>query len=401
MSTSTLPRGDSPLSKRPKLSSSTSPLIGTHSGHFHADEALAVFLLRLLPAYHTSPLVRTRDASILTQCDVVVDVGGEYDAVRHRYDHHQREFTTTFPGRATKLSSAGLVWLHFGRAIVAAVTGLEGEKEAADVETLFQRIYTEFVEAFDANDNGISVYDTAALTSASIAPRFSDRGFSLASAVNRFNHTWSLPESAPFPSIPPSTPACIAPSSLATPDPDAPAKETEIRDPQATEDSHFLHASTFVGTQFLLALHDAHKAWLPARALVRAAYANRKSVHPSGKVLELPHRDGGLPWADHLYEVEAEASEAEGSKEGAQVLYVLFPESGAADSKWRIRSVSVQNGGFVNRKDLPDGWKGVRDGELEKVSGVEGAVFVHASGFIGGAKTREGVKEMARLSVEA
>ncbi|KAG9819245.1 hypothetical protein KCU78_g20589, partial [Aureobasidium melanogenum] len=44
--------------KRVKMSG---PLIGTHSGHFHADEALAVYLLRLLPTYSDSTLVRTRD----------------------------------------------------------------------------------------------------------------------------------------------------------------------------------------------------------------------------------------------------------------------------------------------------------------------------------------------------
>ena len=37
--------------------------------------------------------------------------GAEYDASKHRYDHHQRQFTTTFDDQhtVTKLSSAGLV----------------------------------------------------------------------------------------------------------------------------------------------------------------------------------------------------------------------------------------------------------------------------------------------------
>lgn len=40
-------------------------------------------------------------------------------------------------------------------------------------------------------------------------------------------------------------------------------------------------------------------------------------------------------------------------------------------------------------------WKGSRDADLEKESGVVGAIFVHISGFIGGAKTRNGVMHMA------
>ena len=33
------------------------------------------------------------------------------------------------------------------------------------------------------------------------------------------------------------------------------------------------------------------------------------------------------------------------------------------------------------RLSLPAAWRGVRDSELEKVSGVKGAIFVHASGI--------------------
>ncbi|KAI7299988.1 hypothetical protein KC315_g17377, partial [Hortaea werneckii] len=47
-----------PEAKRVKMSN---PVIGTHNGHFHADEALAVFLLRLLPQYRNASLIRTRD----------------------------------------------------------------------------------------------------------------------------------------------------------------------------------------------------------------------------------------------------------------------------------------------------------------------------------------------------
>lgn len=32
--------------------------IGTHSGVFHADEALACFMLKLLPEYHNAQILR-------------------------------------------------------------------------------------------------------------------------------------------------------------------------------------------------------------------------------------------------------------------------------------------------------------------------------------------------------
>ncbi|POI24435.1 hypothetical protein CIB84_011814, partial [Bambusicola thoracicus] len=121
------------------------PRIGTHDGTFHCDEALACYLLRLLPRYRPHPIpqqdaevVRTRDPQRLAQCDVLVDVGGEYDPERHRYDHHQRSFAQSMqslqPSKpwTTKLSSAGLVYCHFGSEILA---GLLGQPEDSPVVT--------------------------------------------------------------------------------------------------------------------------------------------------------------------------------------------------------------------------------------------------------------------------
>ncbi|KAF2466971.1 MYG1 protein-like protein [Lindgomyces ingoldianus] len=347
------------------------PLIGTHNGHFHADEALAVSMLRLLPTYSHSALVRTRDPSILSTCHTVVDVGSEYDASRNRYDHHQRGFSATFPGHSTKLSSAGLVFLHFGKAIIQTVTGLP---DGADLDLLFSKIYTDFIEAFDANDNGISVLNPSDLTSAGLTKKFEDRGFSIASVVSRYSYAHSLPSPSPSSNS-------------------APAKSKD--ELQAEEDTRFLKASTFVGEQFLLEVTDCATAWLPARHSVQQAYATRMQYDAQGRILVLPE---GMPWSNHLYTLEKETPTADGVS--PQVLYVLFPETPEADSKWRIRAVSKENGGFENRKDLPEPWKGVRDEALNEVSGVQGCVFVHAAGFIGGNKTLEGALEMARKACE-
>lgn len=98
-------------STAPTKKARTTPLIGTHSGTFHADESLAVYLLRLHSSYRGAELVRTRDPKILEECSIVVDVGGVYDHQALRYDHHQRGFDENFGmGFVTKLSSAGLVY---------------------------------------------------------------------------------------------------------------------------------------------------------------------------------------------------------------------------------------------------------------------------------------------------
>jgi len=373
------------MSKRLKMSG---PLIGTHSGHFHADEALAVYFLRLLPDYANSSLLRSRDADQLKTCHTVVDVGGVYDDAQKRYDHHQREFTTAFPEHSTKLSSAGLVYLHYGRRIISHCTGLK--EDSSDLELLYQKLYDDFVEAFDANDNGVSQYDPTALRKAGVEKKFQDKGFSLASVVNRLNYSHPSPLASAKASV--STNSVTGEGGVSMPTPVDPAKQSKEQ-AQAEEDERFLKASQFVGEQFISELMDKYHSWLPARAVVKQAFMERTKYDSDGRIMVVPHRPEGVPWTDHLY-----ALEKENNVEG-QVLYVLFAENGEPDSKWRIRAVSAEAGGFQNRKDLPNEWKGLRDEELSKVSGVPGGVFIHAGGFIGGNKTFEGSLEMAKKAL--
>ncbi|KAK2868047.1 hypothetical protein FQN49_003213 [Arthroderma sp. PD_2] len=339
------------------------PLIGTHNGHFHADEALAVYLLRLLPAYSTSPLIRTRDPAQLATCHTVVDVGGIYDSSLNRYDHHQRTFNTTFPQHDTKLSSAGLVYMHFGKAIVAQHMGLPTSHE--DVDTIYTKLYGDFIEALDAHDNGISVYCPKGIANAGLEKRFRDSGINLGSLIGDMN--------------------------LAGPG------------ENLDEDALFARASTFIGETFSRKLHAASSKWLPARDSVAKAYQSRLDVHPSGKILLLPNP--GIPWKEHLYRLEIESGDvATDSK--STVIYVLYPESSATDCNWRIQCVPVSESSFESRKPLPETWRGARDSELDGIIATEmdskkrdkvpeGAVFVHASGFIGGHKNKTGALAMA------
>lgn len=335
--------------------------IGTHNGHFHADEALAVYMLRLLPQYEHSTLVRTRDPAKLAECHTVVDVGGEYDASRNLFDHHQRTFTTTFPNRPTKLSSAGLVYMHFGKAIIAQRLGVSEDDEA--VEVIYQKIYEDFIEALDAHDNGISAYDPKALAAAGIEKRFADGGFNLGAMVGRLNPDWNDPR---------------------------PADPAEW---QKVEDSKFVKASFRIGQEFSSSLEYLCKAWLPARQIVREAFVKRMQYDAQGRILVF---DGqSVPWKDHLYRLEAETSVPDEQK----VLYVLYPESPSPDAKWRIQTVSITKDSFESRKSLPESWRGFRDEKLDEITGIPGGVFVHAAGFIGGNKTFDGAMAMAKKAL--
>jgi uncharacterized UPF0160 family protein len=76
-------------------------VIATHSGPFHADDVMAVALLRRFVEADAS-LIRTRDLARISACELVVDVGGVYAPERGRFDHHQATYTGP-------LSSAGMV----------------------------------------------------------------------------------------------------------------------------------------------------------------------------------------------------------------------------------------------------------------------------------------------------
>lgn len=60
----------------------------------------------------------------------------------------------------------------------------------------------------------------------------------------------------------------------------------------------------------------------------------------------------------------------------------------------------ISPGSFELRDSLPSSWFGLRDDELSAVSGVEGCVFCHATGFVAGNHTRQGVIDMAVKALE-
>lgn len=92
--------------------------------------------------------------------------------------------------------------------------------------------------------------------------------------------------------------------------------------------------------------------------------------------------------ADHLFEVEA----AMGLTADAVVLYAIYQDMGGS---WRVQAVPKTPTSFTSRKTLPRDWCGLRDGILSAATGLEGSIFVHTGGFIGGHSTKEGAIGMA------
>ncbi|KAK2703298.1 MYG1 exonuclease-like isoform X2 [Artemia franciscana] len=319
--------------------------IGTHDGNFHCDEVLAISMLKNLPEYADAKIIRSRNMAILDTCDIVVDVGAIYDPSRHRYDHHQKSFTETMSSLnpdfrwTTRLSSAGLVYYHFGKRILSQILNCQEEPKMTH---LYKKVYENFVEEIDAIDNGIATHD---------GPSRYRITTTLSSRVGGLNPNW-------------------------------------LESGKVSIEERFEKALQLVGSEFMNKVSYFAEVWYPAKINVENAVNNRFNVDPSGAIIEFP--SGGVPWKEHLFTIEEE----KGIENTIQ--FAVFPDDNGG---WRVCGVPVAVGSFELRTPLRAEWRGIRDQELSNLLGIEGAIFVHANGFIGGHKTREGALVMAKLSL--
>ena len=245
----------------------------------------------------------------------------------------------------TKLSASGLVYKHYGKDILCALHP-SLKASPSDLEWVYVKLYADFMEGIDANDNGIEI--------AGSNPVLYKENTTLPHRVARLNARWNEPPGGPG------------------------------------EDARFFKASALCGEEFAGALDYIVNCELPARALVETALKARLTTHKSGQVITLPN--SGCPWKTHLYELERALGVA------PLIKFVLYMDT---SGMWRVQAVTAEGTAFTNRLGLREAWRGVRDAELAKVSGIAGAKFVHAAGFIGGHATYEGALAMAVATIEA
>lgn len=229
---------------------------------------------------------------------------------------------------------------------------------ACTAQTVYQKVYTSFVEALDGIDNGIAAYPASAG-----APLYKSRT-DLSSRVAKLNPEWN-------------------------------------EEGNVDLNERFFKAVALTGSELAQEVKFYASSWLPARQIVLDSLAARFAVHASGAILRL---DTFTLWKNHLLDLEVEQGIP------GQILYVLYAEaapgsaaaaaSAAPSNKWRIQCVPESEQSFESRKALPEPWRGVRDDALSALTGIPGGVFVHASGFIGGATSYEAALKMAVASLE-
>lgn len=146
--------------------------IARHSVPRHADDTFAcAVLIKLFP---NSTFIASRDPKVIETCDIVVDVGGQYDPEKGRFDHHQKGAPMRPDG--TPYSAFGLVWRHYGLEL------------CGHDEELWSLVDESFVRTVDAWDNGIPTHQ----------PLEGFRSIDLSMIIGLFNPSWMEDDSLEF-----------------------------------------------------------------------------------------------------------------------------------------------------------------------------------------------------------
>lgn len=147
------------------------------------------------------------------------------------------------------------------------------------------------------------------------------------------------------------------------------------KDPEA--ESRAFNGALAIARAFVEASVSRSAAKLRAEAIVQRAI----TAAGTGHVLELPM---GMPFRPAIIKAGAE-----------QLLFVVHPR----DKDWCLTTIRKSDDGFENRADLPAGWAGLTNGDLESASGVAGASFCHNGRFVAAARTRDAALSMADIAV--
>ena len=119
-------------------------IASTHDGRFHADEIFALAVLNL--KFSDLEVIRSRDEIVYKNADIIVDVGHVYDPDNLIFDHHQRSFTLKRKS-GIPYASFGMVWQKYGELLCGS------SKTSEYIDSVI-------VQAIDAEDNGIDIYET-------------------------------------------------------------------------------------------------------------------------------------------------------------------------------------------------------------------------------------------------
>lgn len=431
----------------------------THDGTFHADDAFATAILRI--AVDGIEIKRTRHADTIAEADIAYDVGGVFDPVNLRFDHHMAEPPKRRDG--TPYSSAGLLWERYGHQALCK-RGFEDapiiERQAAweRIDALFQHI--------DKVDNGVTpttATDIASLID-TMNPVWNDEDVN--AEGNAFRRAADFAEAhlegliareaaklevePNFASTAPTFDAddafANAILSIATDGVDvkhAPGHPStrllweshgyqvlrkrgfrttpviDMQDAWAAIDTLFQHiekvghgATPATPTDVTSVIDAMNPVWTDDDVNAEGNAFRRAAGFAEAHLEALIAREAGKLKAELIVMDAAWKSEDPRllvldqyapfkrivfERDIRELLYVVAP--GGTRDRWTVTAIPVAADSYVNRRDLPAHWAGLSDAELQAATGVEDAVFAHRNLFIAIAKSKAGAMRLAQIAL--
>lgn len=315
-------------------------LIATHDGTFHADETIACAILTYI--FENASILRSRDPQELEKADLIIDVSGINDD-RH-FDHHSREFTLK-RSNGICYATAGLMWEKFGLQFLHKICLKYGLSPSDQIlQQAHQRIDTEVMEMIDLNDNGqLSSYLSEQLTPGNSGER---------EIFDRLNAFYGHDPAIPY---------LVAMQNL----PAATAQE---------QFSSFINTVKMLRTMLInIAINAVHTEIGIAKVL---------EVYDGSAILIMHEK---LPWTSAVLTHPQIFT---------RCLLAVYPDRKRG---WRVQSLPLSAAErFKNRVTAPESWLGLDNAALDQATGLKDTIFVHKTGFTGGAMEFETTLEMAR-----
>lgn len=245
-----------------------------------------------------------------------------------------------------KLSSAGLIYHHFGKEVLIEILkNLGSEKNDEDKLNIFyEQIYRKFIKEIDGIDNGITICEN---------PKY-EINTGISSRIGKFNPEWN-------------------------------ENQTEEKFLE-----RFMQAIDYIREEFVSIIKNLNNIWWPSRDIVADAVKNRFNIDESGAIIEIT-TEIVPPYLKHLFMLEKELN-IEG-----QIKYAIFKDN----DLFRVRAIPIHDESFILRKPLLEKWRGLRDQQLCDLAELPDCIFVHNTGFIGGSKSRETAIKMAKISLNS
>lgn len=79
---------------------------------------------------------------------------------------------------------------------------------------------------------------------------------------------------------------------------------------------------------------------------------------------------------------------------------LIFIKYSEENNHWKAKTVRKTKNSFEGRIYFPESWAGLRDQDLQKITGVSDAVFCHRGRFLVIAETLEGIDALVKIALE-